>query len=114
MQNAEVGMSTVLTKKIIKTPEKSPFGVMLKFKLHEEFLMEQIPNSDRTQALEEEFPFLYTVRYEETMENEDRQINTVRYRAQEDTTFTEAESRWMYDFSFTNVQLLSITKEKLN
>jgi hypothetical protein len=114
MQNAEVGMSTVLTKKIIKTPEKSPFGVMLKFKLHEEFLLEQTSNLDKMQALEKEFPLLYTVRYEETMENQDRQINTVRYRAQEGTTFTEAESRWMYDFSFTNVQLLSITKEKIN
>jgi hypothetical protein len=87
---------------------------MLKFMLYKDFVTEQIKSLYKTEALEKEFPILYTVRYEETMENEDRQIKTVLYRAQEDTTFIEAESRWMYDFSFTNVQLLSITKEKIN
>jgi len=102
----------ILKKKNTKVSEKSPFGVMLKFKSYEEFLLEQIWNSERSQILEEEFPLLYTIEYEETNEDGTGHTQTMRYRGQQDTTFLEAENRWTFDFSFCNARIIRITKEK--
>lgn len=85
---------------------------MLKFKLREEFLLEQIWNSERSQILEEEFPLLYTIEYEETNEDGTKHTQNIQYRGQQDTTFLEAESRWTFDFSFCNARIIRITKEK--
>lgn len=81
-----------------------PFGVMLKFIIEKE--------SDC--IVDSQYPFRYTVRYEELNEQgEPVSEEMIVYRAEADTTLAQAETRWFFDFTFTNVRLLSITRESV-
>lgn len=96
-------MTMVLMKKGTGM-RNDPFGVMLKF----------IPEEKNECIVDNEHPLRYTIRYESLDElGEPISEEIIVYRAEKDTTLTQAESRWFFDFSFINARLISVTREQV-
>ena len=65
-----------------------------------------------TQEQIKEYPIVYNINYYDTLNGKNSKIRTITYRGREETTLIEAERRWLYDFTYTNSSLISISKEK--